>query len=82
MGWDDPGFRRAFKVLNHSGEEGVTPSSRPLIPDDYDTDVVRDLAVFDGYSGGWYIATAAGAVLFWGQAWGWPGAISVPGAAW
>ncbi|MBI3987463.1 MAG: VCBS repeat-containing protein, partial [Lentisphaerae bacterium] len=42
-------------------------------------DGVADIAVFDSNTGYWYIRTVSGTTLGWQVAWGWPGAVPVPG---
>ena len=46
---------------------------------DYDGDGASDPAVFDTQAGTWYARGAGGAAILWAAAWGWPGAIPVPG---
>jgi hypothetical protein len=46
---------------------------------DFDGDSRSDLAVFDSRSGAWYVRAATEGVIFWGDAWGWPGAWPVGG---
>ena len=46
---------------------------------DYDGDGRSDLAVFDTYSGCWYVLSPSGAPIVWGESWGWPGAFPVGG---